>query len=564
MTGTMGQLTARDRPAETAGAEPGRRVAALIGALIEALHPSEVLAAVTRHVLPLVGADGLVVHDVTGTSPQLIGVVGYPPSFTTRLRAMSGPPDDPTEDIGFVTSVGEFTRRWPALADLARLSGMRAWAMLPLVSRDRRVGSCVIAWKQTHAFRPEERDLLGTVAVYIATALDNARLYEQAHGRAERLQRELLPRTQPELVAVQTATRWRATAGQDVGGDWYDTVPLSGGRSLAVIGDVSGRGLEPSITMGILRHTVLTVAALDLPLDEVMARVGDVVARVGGSSPWPSFHATCLMALYDPTLGVCTLASAGHPAPVVVRPGQEPRNLDVTAGSPLGSARDLDRIPVPVTETVLEPGSTLVLFTRGLVGGAGTGRLIGVMSRYLATAPVPDDPDPRARWLSDMCTVITRELPPDARRQDDAALLALNTDRVPAADIAARDLPCVPSSAARARKVALGQLRAWGREDLSDEAALVVSELVGNTVRHAVGIGADAAGDDTGMIRLRLLRLGGSLICEVYDGSEATPRVRHPALDDEFGRGLQLVALTAAGWGARYTEHGKCIWASLG
>lgn len=564
VTVTVADVTEEAR-AETAAAERGRRVTALIAALIRALYPSEVVAVVTRHVLPLLDADGLIVSDMTGPRPQLAGVVGYPPEFVEKLRARGWPPeDDPTEDLGFVHSLDAFARRWPDLAAMAHLSGMRTWAMLPLVSRDRRMGSCVIAWKRTRGVSAEDRDLMGTVAVYIATALDNARLFEQAHGRAERLQREFLPRTQPDLVAVQTATHWRPAVGQDVGGAWYDTIPLPGGRSLAVIGDVTGRGLEQSIALGILRHTVITIAALDLPLDELMARVGDAVARLGGPAPDPSFLATCLMVLYDPTDGTCAVASAGHAAPAVLRPGEEPRILDVTPGTPLGAARDVRAVPAQVTEVVLEPGSTLVLFTDGVLGGAGTERLTGAMSRYAAAAPVPAGRDERSRWLGDLCLAITRDLPADPRRHDDAALLALNTDRVPARDVASWDLPCAPESAARARDVVLGRLRVWNREDLSDGAALIVSELVGNTVRHAVGIGADAVGDDRGTIRLRLLRLGGSLVCEVYDGSEATPRVRHPTLDDEFGRGLQLVALTSTGWGARYTENGKCIWASLG
>lgn len=143
-------------------------------------------------------------------------------------------------------------------------------------------------------------------------------------------------------------------------------------------------------------------------------------------------------------------------------------------------------------------------------------------------------------------------------------LLALALGRVPDDRIASWDLPCAPESARRGRVLAAERLTAWDLGDLTDTATLVVSELIGNAVRHAVGIGRDVADGVEGLLRLRLLRLtDDSVTCEVYDGSQATPRVRHPLLDDEFGRGLQLVAVTAKRWGTRYTEGGKCIWARV-
>ncbi|MBU3867136.1 ATP-binding protein [Streptomyces sp. 4503] len=114
------------------------------------------------------------------------------------------------------------------------------------------------------------------------------------------------------------------------------------------------------------------------------------------------------------------------------------------------------------------------------------------------------------------------------------------------------------------------RLAGWALTSRVDPLQLIVSELIGNTVRHASGRpdqNAQNSQNDqshpSGMVRLRLLHLETRVVCEVYDGSEATPRVRHPALTDEFGRGLQLVALSSDGCGTRYTEGGKCVWARL-
>lgn len=545
-------------------AERGRRVAQLNAALIRALETSDVVAAITEHFLPLVGADGLLIYDLTGPAARLVGATGYSSEFVRKLRAIDWPQSgfSAAEQIEFVTSREELRQRWPQLAHLGSPHGNHVWAVMPLVSGARRVGSCVISWNHPRDFSAEDKSLIGTVAAFTAQSLGNARLYEEARARAERLQQELLPSSLPNLVAVQAAARWRAAAGQDVGGDWYDTIPLPGGRTLAVVGDVMGHGLEQSITMGIIRHTIITMAALDLPLDELMARVGDVVARLGAPAPATGAYATCLMVLYDPTTGTCSVASAGHAPPIVLQPDDEPRSLALITGPPLGVAHTVDPIPVQVTETTLAPGSIMILFTNGVLGSAETVQLTTAVSDYVNRTPVSGTEN-QSGWLSGLCAAIIEDLPPDPRHQDDAALLALRTGRVPAGDVAVLEMPCAPQSAGRARSFTAAQLLDWNLEELIDSATLIVSELVGNTTRHAVGIDADVAGSDSGEIRLRWLRLDDGLLCEVYDGSEATPRVRHPTLDDEFGRGLQLVALTATNWGARYIEHGKCIWAYL-
>lgn len=558
----MSDITDKRRT-ERAAAERVRRVAELNAALVGALATDDVVAVVREHLPPLFGAQRLLLHDLTGPQPRLLGQAGHPAEFLEGMRDIpcAVPEFVQVAEARFVTSVEVSARGVPELLSLARLGGMRSWAALPLTSASGRpIGSCVLGWAASGGFTPDDPPLLTTLATLIAQALENARLYEEARNRAERLQRELLPSGLPDLPAVQTAARYRTAKGQEVGGDWYDVVPLPGGRVLTVIGDVMGHGFEQAITMGIIRHAVLAVAALDLPVDELMAHLNDVVGRLGQNANGSAVYATCLFAVYDATSGVCAVASAGHPAPIAVPPAAEPRLLDVTAGAPLGLAQ----VPAEVTEFTLDANSVLVFYTNGLLGSAApdTTRLTDAISRHAGEASVPVRKSERRAWLEGLCDVVTAELPSDTRH-DDAALLVLGIDRVATDHVAQWDLPWAAESASRGRDLTSAQLAAWSLTDLSDATTLIVSELIGNTVRHAVGLGADVADDGDGVIRLRLLHLNEALICEVYDGSEATPRVRHPSFDDEFGRGLQLVAIMTEQWGARYAEDGKCIWALL-
>ncbi|SEG74729.1 Serine phosphatase RsbU, regulator of sigma subunit [Actinacidiphila yanglinensis] len=634
--------TTEQRRAEHAAAERGRRVADLNAALVRALNTEDVVTAIVQHVPPLVDADGLVVHDLSGESPRLVGDTGFSAALvddlhelrlrlTAEYREEGTATGGPTSPVNAVYAAGGRPNRPRFLPDsrlfepvaaapgarpdmlssllgrLAEVEGVRAWAVLPLVVGDYRLGSCVIGWNAPRTFTEDDKTLLGTVGVILAQALGNARLYESARHRAERLQQELLPGNLPVTTALRAVARYRTADGQELGGDWYDTIPLSGGRTLVVIGDVMGHGLEQAIAMGIIRHAVLTVAALDLPVDEIVARLNDVVVRLAPRIDDPVVCATCLLALYDPTTGACSIASAGHAAPIALEPGGTPHRLTIPTGPPLGMAQ----LPAQITEATLAEGTVLLLYTDGLLGSHApdSDELTEVVAQFTGTRPAPAAGEPAGRWLTALCETVTGQLPPDPRRQDDAVLLALSTGRVPADRMASWDLPWAPESAGRARELASEQLAAWGLADLAEVATLIISELIGNTVRHAVGLvpepspadsevesGAPAGDDEAevglgdlglegglglhlglgldqgpeangtggeGVVRLRLLHIEQSLVCEVYDGSQATPRVRHPLLDDEFGRGLQLVAMMSGRWGTRYTENGKCIWARL-
>ncbi|WP_059008187.1 SpoIIE family protein phosphatase [Streptomyces specialis] len=547
-----------DQRAERDASERARLIGALTGALAQALSSQDVAHAAAEHVLPAFGASGLVLEDVTGgQGPELVGIVGYPPDFPRRmaeadrrqrLAVLGG------EEPKFIGSRAEMDRLSGGL-DLSRTGGKHSWAVLPLNASGRFVGTCVISYDRPRTFSDEERGLLTTLNGLIAQALERARLYDTEHERAQRFQRDLLPRVLPALPALTAAARYRpAGERSEAGGDWYDTLPLSSGRVALVIGDVLGHGQRAAMVMGRLRTAVTTLTTLDPTPEEVLARLNDIVTGLDDE-----VYATCLYAVYDPVTGCCALASAGHPPPAVLPPDGAVRFPVVVPGPPLGVTQQ----PYRPTELTLPEGTLLALWTDGLTRAhraerdAGRGRLATALNEA-ALSPAPpavgcrDDRAPEAAWLERLCDAVTAALLPAGREQeDDAALLALRTHLLPAADVASWDLPDDPTAARLARHHIREQLAAWDLEDLVASAELVVSELMGNVIRHA-----------TGPAQLRLLRTD-ILTCEVSDASEATPRVRHASLLGENGRGLQLVGASTSRWGARYVRHGKTIWAEF-
>ncbi|MGO4421671.1 SpoIIE family protein phosphatase, partial [Streptomyces sp. MCAF7] len=329
-----------------------------------------------------------------------------------------------------------------------------------------------------------------------------------------------------------------------VGGDWFDVIPLSGARIAFVVGDVVGHGLHAAATMGRLRTAVHNFSALDLPPDELLSALDEVVehldqeeAVADGASPGAGVAgATCLYAIYDPVVRRCSLARAGHPPPALVRPDGAATVLDLPAGPPLG----LGGLPFEAAEVDLPDGSRLVLYTNGILqaGGVdvdiGLDRLLGALARA--------DPDPERT-----CRTVMEALPPN-HPTDDMALLVAGATGLAEDHIASWDLPPDPSVVADMRAAVDRTLADWGLEEAAFTTELVVSELLGNAIRHA-----------SGPIRLRLLR-DRALICEVADGSTTAPHLRRAASTDEGGRGLFLVAQMVDRWGTRYTRRGKVIW----
>jgi serine phosphatase RsbU (regulator of sigma subunit) len=175
---------------------------------------------------------------------------------------------------------------------------------------------------------------------------------------AETLQRSLLPDHPPHLPGLQVASRYLpAQAAYEVGGDWYDVLPLDGDRTALVVGDVMGSGIDAAAAMGRLRTATSAFADLELDPARVLQHLDRTTSRL------EQYIATCVYVTYDPHGGECCIANAGHLPPVLVREGRRPRLLDLPTGTPLG----VGGVSFENTTLSLAPGDQLVLYTDGLV-----------------------------------------------------------------------------------------------------------------------------------------------------------------------------------------------------
>ncbi|MDX2644368.1 SpoIIE family protein phosphatase [Streptomyces sp. PA03-1a] len=412
---------------------------------------------------------------------------------------------------------------------------------VPLRARDTLLGVATFQRAaRTEPFAEDDLTLARDLAARAAVCIDNARLFTREHHLALELQRSLLPHGVPEQHAVDVAHRYLPAARGRVGGDWFDVIPLSGARVALVVGDVVGHGIHAAAAMGRLRTAVHNFSALDLPPDELLGRLDDLVVRLddeSGAGPGLA-GATCLYAVYDPVARRCQLARAGHPPPALLAPDGEVRFPDLPAGPPLG----LGGLPFESAEFAVPEGSGLVLYTDGLIEG-----------RHL-------DPDTGMRRLGRALTAVPRGCPPEevcaaleaalrpAPSADDVVLLVARTRSLDERQVACWDVPDDPAAVSALRSAITRRLRAWGLDELSFTTELIASELITNAIRHGAG-----------PVQARLLR-DRALVFEVADASGTSPRLRRAATTDEGGRGIFLVAQLCRRWGTRYTERGKVIW----
>ncbi|MFG3022490.1 PAS domain-containing protein [Streptomyces sp. NPDC048254] len=258
--------------AERASAERAARIGELTRAFAQALTVQNVVSAIRDHVVSPFGAAGLIIHAIEGDHLRVMGAVGYPPAFVDRLNALRLTKPSPVAEVldsqtpRFIDSPEQFAERYPQIADYPAAGEKQAWAFLPLTASGHPIGCWVISFAAPRHLTGEERTLLTTLTGLIAQAFERAHLYDAEHTRAQELQRGMLPRTLPALTTITAAARYLpAGRGVEVGGDWYDVIPLSAARVALVVGDVMGHGLSEAVTMGRLRTAVHTLADLDLP-----------------------------------------------------------------------------------------------------------------------------------------------------------------------------------------------------------------------------------------------------------------------------------------------------------
>ncbi|MDF3149970.1 GAF domain-containing SpoIIE family protein phosphatase, partial [Streptomyces sp. T21Q-yed] len=253
--------------------------------------------------------------------------------------------------------------------------GLHSVMIVPIRARGVTLG--LTTFFRRHRQEPFEEDDLNLAEDLVSRAavcVDNARRYTRERDAALVLQRSLLPHQLPEQDAVEVSACYRpADELTGLGGDWYDVIPLSGARVALVVGEVPGHGIDAAAAMGRLRTAVRTLALLDLPPEEVLAHLDDLVARsareeavqmgVEEAAITQSVGSGCVYVIYDPVDGQCTMAAAGHPAPAVVRPDGGVTFVDLPQGAPLGVGGP----PFESVELALAADSTLALHTDGLL-----------------------------------------------------------------------------------------------------------------------------------------------------------------------------------------------------
>jgi PAS domain S-box-containing protein len=487
--------------------------------------------------------------------------------------------------------------------------GITSVIAAPLLARGELLGVMSIALSNLTR-RPDphydgfDRDLAGAIASRVALAIDNAMLFEEERETALAFQKNLLPGDRPpRLDGLQIAWRYEPARPLEshghgiqtqVGGDWYDVIPLSAGRVGIVIGDVEGRGARAAAIMGQLRAALRAFAQDDKPPAEILRKLDEWV-RTMTRPERPRFSdevirpplVSCTYFVYDAWSRVLSFANAGHAPPLLIFDGQVSELEYQGKGTLLGvRGHGVGGDVLFDEETVeLKPGSTFVLYTDGLVE-----------RRTKENGDFYTTEESRQMLCEALSEVARRDVETVANAafsavpgdiDDDVAIVVVRTAAEELA-VEERTYPAEPIMVSEARRLAAETFASWGMpEDQADLACLLVSEVVTNVVLHATtapaprrelvldGRGPGMAYDEddwdlgaqlgrreppTKEFRVRLRRGADSVWVEVFDSDLRLPRIRSAGETDEGGRGLYLVDQLATRWGSRPTHDGKAVW----
>ncbi|MGW2083951.1 ATP-binding SpoIIE family protein phosphatase [Streptomyces sp. NPDC001880] len=541
-------------------------------ALAEARSTAEVLRVAASLSMPGFSPDGLAVFGVAGERLTVIGHHGHSAGDEDPFADMPLETDYPAAEVVrtgraiYLPSPDDYSRRYPVTWPLASRFGRRSWAFLPLIVAGHTMGAWMAGFKHPVSFSPDERSVLTTVARMLAQALTRAGVAETERELSLGLQRSMMPTLGPDIPGMTVAARYIPTGGGlQVGGDWYDMIPLPNGRIALVIGDVQGHDVRAAGLMGQLRIALRAYASEGHRPDAVLSRASRFLSGLtdtygSGKATEPRF-ATCLYAEVDPESGTLDIARAGHPDPVVTTADGTAMIRQTEGGLPLGVEEDAD---YPTSRLTLEPGETIMLCTDGLIetGGhdlfSGWYRLRPVLEQHttdlekLADALVQAVHGPTSHYTTG---------PLADRREDDIALLLLRCDgrtglRPAPRRIALSIAQAQPERIAAARQQLRDLLHDWADPEQVDAAVLMLSEMATNVLVHTDGDALMLA-QATGEQGERQLRV------EVSDGSDELPHKRSPGEMASSGRGLVLMEMLADAWGVDPRGAGKSIWFEL-
>ncbi|MFD9103816.1 SpoIIE family protein phosphatase [Streptomyces virginiae] len=562
-------------------------------ALAEARSTAEVLRVAASLSMPGFNPDGLAVFGVAGDRLSVIGHHGHDAGDEGPFTDMLLETDYPAAEVVrtgraiYLPSPEDYKRRFPATWPLAQRFDRVSWAFLPLIVAGRTMGAWMAAFKQPASFSPDERSVLTTVARMLAQALQRAGVAESERELTTGLQRSMMPQLGPEIPGMRIAARYVPTGGGlQVGGDWYDMIPLPSGRFALVIGDVQGHDVRAAGLMGQLRIAVRAYASEGHRPDAVLSRASRFLAGLCASqesaaeedpdAQSPRF-ATCLYVECDPETGTLEVARAGHPDPAVRMTDGTVLMRPTAGGLPLGIVPDTD---YPTTRFTLEPGETMMLCTDGLIETGGHDLDTGwARLRAVLEADTHEAGGHEPGHLETLADLLVQAVhgpsshhttgPLADRREDDIAVVLLCREGAgcgcgapsahpvrPARRTMLTVAQAEPERIAGARRQVRELLHDWADEEQVDSAVLMVSEMVTNVLMHTDGdalLVAEAVGE-LGERRLRV---------EVADSSDELPHKRHPGEMASSGRGVLLTEMLADAWGVDPRGEGKSIWFEL-
>jgi PAS domain S-box-containing protein len=425
--------------------------------------------------------------------------------------------------------------RAPSFNQASRLFLPTSLLAVPLVSGSRVLGVLTLGiTSSSRRYNASDLPLALDLARRASLALERAHVLEEERRIAEALQHSMLPEALPEVPGLSLCARYLAGGRVDVGGDWYDVIPLAGARYGIAIGDVAGHGVRAATVMGQLRNALRAFASDGRDPGDVVARLNRFVFEQG-----PFDMATLLYGVLDPMNGRLDLATAAHLPPLYVRANGEIELLDVAGAPPIG-AEPLTRYATSHFE--LERGSTLLLYTDGLVErrteslDAGLLRLVEE-ARY---APA---------LLDRLCDHLIDRLLDGARPNDDVAMLGLRYVGPTRGHFRVRR-PARAAELAPVRRMLSAWLESagFGNEEIGS-IAVATTEAATNAIEHAYGptegwFEVEARIDHRGAVQIT-----------VRDGGRWRSKTR-----GDGGRGLTLIGRLMDDFEIRRRPTGTEIW----
>jgi serine phosphatase RsbU (regulator of sigma subunit)/PAS domain-containing protein len=400
-----------------AAAQRTTALQAVTAALVAANTPDEVYRAMGAVLRPSAGGHGLAVLLMQQDRLALRYCAGYENHIVDQLRQVPMTHPYPAAGVArtgqprYLSSPQEFAAAQPDPDSAISGGSRRAWAFLPLTTAGQVLGTLVIGYQQPRHFDDDERANLTAFSRLAAQALQRALLYQAQLSIAADLQRALLPAALPALPGARHAVRYLPwTHGADVGGDWYDVIPITADRAAIVIGDVAGHSAQAAATMGQLRSAIRAYAADGAPPADVIRRANQHLLRYE-----PQAMATCCYLELNFRDHTATAVLAGHPPPVL-RTDHQTRPLPLRPGPPLGTRHATYRdqtLPLPA-------GCSIVLYTDGLIEDRRYTVDRGLTELCAAIHSAPTD-DPAALVEH----ILTADVGPRPR-SDDVAILALS------------------------------------------------------------------------------------------------------------------------------------------